>query len=573
MAKILKKSLIVLMVFIFQTTSILAWYEDVVPQSLFYDAINHFSFETPILDQNKDTFKPLTPVTKAEFYKLVIASTGIELSQDSHEMPFLDISGDEWFATYINKALESELISFSENDPYFNPAENITRAEAIEKIINFYQLDVPSSTFQEYDYLDVNAEESYATISQIAYKLKLMHDHKSRTFYPEKKITRAEVVHVLYKVHKSGLGLPKINYLEPSFATGIESDITLQENFYIFLDVWERIINQYVENDDVNKDELIYGAISGMLAELDDPYSSFFNPKEATDYLETLEGTFEGIGIYLIIENEQVKIITPIKGSPADEAGINPNDIITEIDGIPTSGLSFVEVIDMIRGEPGTSIELKLKRENNIFVKNITRKTVDIPYVESEIQSGVGIIRYYQFTSNSHNQFVKEIDKVKSKNPKGLIIDLRNNPGGYLYSAKQFMSHFLIAEEDFLEIIFADGKKETHSSFGPGELKDYNIVVLINNGSASASEIIALCLQEKGIPIVGENSYGKNKIQGIFNYKDGSSLKLSTAKWATSQGSTINDQGITPDYDVKITEKDIRENLDPQLKKALSLIK
>jgi carboxyl-terminal processing protease len=572
MSKLFRNVLICICVFLIQIPYAFAWYKDVVPQSLFYEAVQYFSYDVPILNQDKESFKPLHDVNRAEFYKILISSSNFIPSDGQYELPYNDIAGDEWFAPYIKKALDAGIIQFNNENPYFHPAQNISRAEGLDKILAYYQLDVPDSTFTNYDYIDVNKEDPFATISQIAFELELLHDYKSRTFYPDKNLTRAETVHILYKIHTSGLGLPLSSTAEPAEITGISSDITSHDSFYIFLDVWEKIIDDYVEKGQIDKNMLIYGAISGMVEELDDPYSAFFVPTEAQDFIGSLDGTLDGIGIYLSLENEQVTVITPIKGSPADKAGVKPNDVITEIDDEPVSGLSIVEVVDMIRGEIGTSVKLTIERDSGTITKTIERAHIDIPYVESEMRDGVGVIYYYQFSANSHDQFLSEIEKIKNENPKGLVLDLRNNPGGYLYSSQQLVSHFLENGEPFVKITFADGEVESLSSSGPADLKGYETVVLINEGSASASEILALALGENNSEIVGVNSYGKTKIQEIFTYNDGSSLKLSTAIWESAAGIEIDKNGITPDYRVELTEQDIANNRDPQLEKAIELL-
>ncbi len=274
------------------------------------------------------------------------------------------------------------------------------------------------------------------------------------------------------------------------------------------------------------------------------------------------------------MENDQVVIITPLKGSPAEDAGLKPNDKIIEVDGASVLNFSLEDVVNMLRGPEGSTVQIKILRDNMTLIKNITRATIDIPYVESEIKNGVGVIYYNQFTNNSHSQFVKQIESLTSRKVKGFVIDFRNNPGGYLSSAKQLVSHFLADGQPYVKLEFANGHTQIGKTSGSADLSEYPVVVIINGGSASASEIAALALSELyNAPIVGETSFGKGKIQEIITYDDGSSLKLSTAKWLSPLGTYIDGKGITPDYPVELNDADIERSYDPQLEKALQLLK
>ena len=324
----------------------------------------------------------------------------------------------------------------------------------------------------------------------------------------------------------------------------------------------------YVEKDEIDQSQLIYGAITGMVENLNDPYSVFFEPVDANNYIEALEGAFEGIGIYINQENDEFVILTPLKGSPAEAADIKPGDIIVEIDDIIVQGLNMDELIELLRGASGTEVKMKIKRESNFYIKTVIRSHIEIPYVESEIIDNVGVIYYYQFTSNSHEQFKTEVDNILSRNPKGLILDLRNNPGGYVYSAQQLISRFIPQGEIYVNFIMADGSSFGENSLGPADLKDFPLVILINEGSASASEIAALALKEAAkATIVGAPSYGKERIQEIIIFNDGSSLKLSIAKWTSPNNISVGENGVQPDYNVELSDTE-----DTQMIKALQLI-
>ncbi len=547
----------ILTLFVTGFNSVFASFSDVVPQSLFYNAVEYFSNEIPIISVDRDKFRPLDKINKAEFLKLVISSGNTGIKQIQVEVPYEDINGDEWFAPYVDRALELGIIEYNKEDPYFRPGETINRADGLIYIFKYYEIDADMVSDLEKDYFDVSESDYFANESQVAYILELLSDYKSRYFSPYKELTRAETINILYNLHKAGF----INTtITPSDYTAIrESD-----SYGIFLDVYNTIISEYIDKSSIDERNLIYGAISGMVTSLADPYSAFMLPQDSQMFQESLSGSFDGIGVYIIYENGNYIIQTPLKGSPAEKAGLKPNDIITHVDETDISNMTFDQVVDLLRGPSGTSVTLKIKRNSISKDYTLTRAHIDVPFVEWEMKNGVGVIYYYQFTSNSHYQFIDALNSVTSQNPKGLVIDLRNNPGGYLYSAQQMISRFLPKNETFVTVELADGYSYNDVSYGPGDLGKYKTVVLINEGTASASEIIALALKEKtGAQIVGTNSFGKNKIQEVISYIDGSSLKLSIAKWTSPNGISVNPDGVIPDIQI--------EDETLQLDKAISL--
>lgn len=552
----------------FVQTANAAQFIDVVEQSLFYDAVTYFTTEMPILATDRDRFKPLDKVTKAEYFKLLVASSGYNVVGESFDIPFHDVTGSEWFAPYIQKALDLKVIEFDENNPNFNAGDNVNRYQAIDWLVKFYGIDPNLASDLPLDYTDVSPLDPYANLSKIAYHLQLLHDYKMRLFDAEKLLTRAESVHIFYQIQVNELEI------QTSIDTGFGDAYvnTSSSDFTLFYEVWDKVTKEYIDKTGIDENELIYGAISGMVERLNDPYSVFFEPIDATSYLEALEGEFDGIGIYITQEGNDFIVLTPLKGSPAEEEGIKPNDIIIDVDDIPVRGLTMEELIELLRGASGTQVKLKIQRDGKYYLKYITRSHIEVPYVESEMINGVGVIYYYQFTSNSHQQFIQAVENILAFNPKGIVLDMRNNPGGYLYSAQQLISRFIPADEVYITLTLSSGSSYSEKSMGPGDLKDIPLVVLINEGSASASEIATLALKDQiGATIVGMPSFGKNKIQEIIIYSDGSSLKLSIAKWSSPNGTSVENTGITPDYLVGLSDSDYQAGNDTQLNKAVDL--
>ncbi len=537
-------------------------FTDVVERSLFYDAVNYFVSEVPILATDREEFNPLDKVTKAEFFKLLIRSGGYDPENKEYDIPYGDIDGDEWFAPSINKALDLSVLNYDEFNQNFNPDHTVTRVRALSWIFEFYGINTEAVNQLPVEYIDVSPDDPHANISKIAYQFRLLHDYKTQQFNADKELTRAETVHIFYQIHQNQFELPNEHNTSDEYIDSSDA------NFALFYEVWSKVTVDYIDKDKIDENELIYGAISGMVMKLDDPYSVFFEPVEADLFNESLEGEFDGIGIYLTHEGSNFVILTPLKGSPAEESGLKPNDIIIEIDDKPITGMEIENVIELLRGETGTTVKLKIKRNDNYLLKYVSRAKIDVPYVESEIIDNIGVIHYYQFTTNSHTQFKSELENLINTDVDGIILDLRNNPGGYLYSAQQLVSEFLPSGTPYVNIIFADGNTYTEKSAGPGDLENIPLIVLINDGSASASEITALAFRDQlSADIVGLNSYGKTKIQEIVGFPDGSTLKLSIARWTSPNGTDVSDTGIEPDYLVRLNET------DTQLKKALNLIR
>lgn len=349
-------------------------------------------------------------------------------------------------------------------------------------------------------------------------------------------------------------------------------------DFSLFWDAWHIIEKKYVDRANLNRQEMVYGAISGLLDSLGDPHSVFLPPKESKRFQDDISGSFSGIGAEVGIREDILTVISPLKGSPAQKAGLLAGDKIIKVDGALTADLTLDEAVDLIRGEKGTEVVLLIARDGTEESKEIKiiRDIIQIPIINWEMKEGnIAYIELYHFTENLRWEFKKVVEEITKQNPKGIILDLRNNPGGYLEVAVDIASWFLPKGELVVSEDFGDGvKKDEYRSRGYGVLENIPTVVLINQGSASASEIVAGALRDiKGITVVGENSFGKGSVQELEKLRGGSSVKITVAKWLTPSGTNINDEGIAPDIEVKMTSEDIDAMRDPQLDKALELLK
>ena len=351
----------------------------------------------------------------------------------------------------------------------------------------------------------------------------------------------------------------------------------LYEKIDLFGEVLENIKKEYV--DDVNQAEIMDSAINGVLQSLD-PYSAYMGPELFKEMQTDTRGEFGGLGIEIGMEAGVVKVISPIDDTPAAEAGIKAGDYIVKIGGEQVQGKSLLEAVKLMRGPVGTSINLTIRRKNvkKPIEFNIVRKIIEVQSVSSKVigkEKNLGYIRLKSFNENSDKQFLKSVKKFENKSKViGYVVDLRNNPGGLLTQAINITDFFL---EDG-EIVSTKGRKisETRKFFARkgDEIKGKPIVVLINNGSASASEIFAGALKDhKRAIILGENSYGKGSVQSIIPLRNGGGMRLTISKYYLPSGKSISEVGVTPDIFVEEDENDflINSEKDNQLNYAIKL--
>jgi carboxyl-terminal processing protease len=342
-------------------------------------------------------------------------------------------------------------------------------------------------------------------------------------------------------------------------------------DFSLFWEVWNIIDENYVYQP-IGQTEMLYGAMIGSVASLGDPHSVFFDPEITQEFTEELQGSFEGIGAEIAIKNDRLTIVAPLPESPAQKAGLRNGDKVYAIDGEDTTGVSLDYAVSKIRGPKDTEVILAVSRDGieDLEEIKIIRQTIDIDSVLWEMKPGnIAYLELRYFNEDTASDFDQAVFEIVSKNPKGIILDLRNNPGGFLETSILIASEWV---EDGVVVYerASDGKLRKHKAEGIARLKDFKTLVLINEGSASASEIVAGALKDNNLAILmGETTFGKGTVQRMFGLDDGSSIKLTVAEWLTPNENTIEGQGIDPDTVVELTEEDFNNDLDPQLDKAL----
>lgn len=349
-------------------------------------------------------------------------------------------------------------------------------------------------------------------------------------------------------------------------------------DFTQFWDVWKTVRARYVRAPATDV-KMFYGAISGMVTSLGDPYSVFFDPEVAAKFNQELSGTFSGIGAEVGMKKGQLIIIAPLPKTPADNAGIKAGDKILLINGNDTSTMTIDEAVSQIRGQKGTVVKLMIFRDGFKEPKEfpITRDTIVVEAVKfSTVNSNgkkIAIITLSQFNEVADAKFNDIIRKVILQNPDGVVLDMRNNPGGFLETAVKVAGEWITKGSNVVVEKSSDGTVKNHPSTGAARLAKMPTVVLVNGGSASASEIVAGALQDYGkAKLVGEKTFGKGSVQDFMEFDDGSALKLTIALWYTPKDRSIDKEGIAPDEVVKRTIDDVEANKDPQLDRAIGIL-
>lgn len=349
-------------------------------------------------------------------------------------------------------------------------------------------------------------------------------------------------------------------------------------DFSPFWKAWETIDSKYPNASATDDQERVYGAISGLVGSLNDPYTVFFNPEDTIAFEEDIEGSFSGVGMEIGMKDKVLTVIAPLKNTPAYRAGINSGDKILKIDDTVTSGLSIDKAVKLIRGEKGTPVNLTIYREGDDEPRElkIVRDVIDMPTLDTEQKDGIFIIRLYNFSANSPELFRKAVKEFAESGTDKLLLDLRGNPGGYLDAAVSMASWFLPSGKTVVIEDYGEGQKQkSHRSDGYNVFNDnLKFAILIDGGSASASEILAGAMQDyKKAILVGEQSFGKGSVQEVVDLTPDTILKITVAKWLTPNGNSISEKGLTPDYNVPITKKDIEAKKDTQYEKAVELLK
>ncbi|HMN19594.1 MAG TPA: S41 family peptidase [Candidatus Moranbacteria bacterium] len=365
--------------------------------------------------------------------------------------------------------------------------------------------------------------------------------------------------------------------LSESVVTG-KSDTVVKVDFALFWRVWDLLKQKYVDTDSLDAKKLMYGAIKGMLAATGDPYTTFLDPEETQEFGEDISGSFEGIGAELGIKQGILTVIAPLSGTPAEKAGLRAADKIIRIDGKITADMGIDDAVKLIRGKKGTTVTLTILRGGENEARDITveRGVINVKSVQlSFTDDNIANLKVTRFGDDTSREFAQAIRSLKSRNAKGIILDLRNNPGGYLDSAVDMAGRMLPQGKVVVMEESRGGEREELQASGADMASSIETVVLINEGSASASEILAGALKENrgNVTLVGKKSFGKGSVQELVELPQGTAAKFTVARWLTPNGNQINEQGINPDIEISLSNEDYENDRDPQLDKALEVLR
>ncbi|MCX6812041.1 MAG: S41 family peptidase [Candidatus Berkelbacteria bacterium] len=360
------------------------------------------------------------------------------------------------------------------------------------------------------------------------------------------------------------------SYQPPADIQNANSGKPSSVDFSLFWQAWNKVRQMYVGDSDPQK--MVFGAISGMVAALGDPYTDFFDPTTNQQFSSDLSGQFEGIGAELIMKDGAITVVAPLSGSPAEKAGIKAKDIISEIDGTSTAEMTVDDAVGKIRGTAGTEVKLKIIRANETAPLDftITRAKIQIDsvtYQQINVSGKkIGLLKVNQFGDDTQTLAEKYAKQIKSDDDTGVILDLRNNPGGYLDGAVSFANLFLTKGKVVVSEVDKNGQKQEYKTDTDPVLGNIPLVVLVNGGSASAAEIVTGAFKDFArAETIGEKTFGKGSVQAVEPLAGGAALKVTIAKWLTPLGTEINKIGITPDVVVPASTDNAS---DPQLDKA-----
>lgn len=362
-----------------------------------------------------------------------------------------------------------------------------------------------------------------------------------------------------------------------SEATNIEPNAsTTSADFNTFWAAWEDIQDESLWVPSTTPQEMMYGAINGMVASLGDPYTEFFTPADSNQFQEDITGNFGGIGAELGMNSStQIVVISAISSTPAFAAGLKPEDIITSINGSSTASMNVDDAVNLIRGTVGTNVTLGILRAGWSAPKNftLTRANIQVPTVEFSMKGDIAYIQLNEFTQDANDLFYQALQSAVNDNAQGMVLDLRGDPGGYLQVAVDLAGYFLKPGSLVVKEVGRTVPEQDYQATGSGALDTLPMAILTDGGTASAAEILSGALNDdRGVPLVGAKTFGKGTVQQLEDLPDGSSLKITVAHWVLPNGRILDYDGLQPNYPVPITDAEVAAGQDPQLVKALQIV-
>lgn len=495
-------------------------------------------------------------VTRGEFLRAAVAALDLPL-KDEGPLPFKTVppllhdpsrTADEFGALDI---FGTEL----------SAEKAITRGEASYVLARLMRLTPPAKGIVQYG----DAKGELNGYVNLAAEQKWLKPLRKSTFGAAKALTSREAKAMLRLVAAPETEKP-VAPVTVKLKTKQKAPVPRDE---MLRTVWQLLNDEYLYTEKIDDDEAAYAAAEALVESLKDPYTTFMRPANAKAFNTQLGGEVTGIGAQVEFKNQQLIIVAPMKGSPSEKAGLKPGDIVLSVNGEPLAGLDFNESVEKVRGPKGSLAKLRIVRDGTEMDVEVTRDTIKIPEVVIRWEGNVAVVEILQFGAITDRELRTMMIAVQEKHPVGIIVDLRNNPGGYLHAADVVAGIFLPKGSTVATILSRDAEYLESTSEDPVIPASTPLAVLVNKGSASASEIVAGALQDaKRATVVGETTFGKGTVQQIMEFADGSSLKLTVAEWQTPKRRKIDGLGVTPDIVVEQSETG-----DAQLQRALEEVR
>jgi len=509
-----------------------------------------------------------TTVTQGDFLRAAMKGMRVSLMTDEKKLPYRGISSS--LMPYVQTAHALGALKVFNNR--FAPARSITRGQAMAILVELDTLQSVKGARPAYKDVKPTTIEGRAALIAIQ---KDWLPPVSTTVYGVQQVLNGKDARTLLQ-NSTGLDPAEIpadgtvRIKVPILRVKTSPSTQSLPNEEITNTIWQLINKEYLYSDKIKPDESGWKAAEGMVNTLNDPYTQFMRPASTKSFQSQLQGEVTGIGAQVDQKAGVLTIVSPLPGSPAEKAGLLPGDEILAADDVKLTGLGFEEAVSKVRGPRGTQVKLHIRRNGNEMDITVTRDTIKIPEIEITWQNGIAVIKLMQFGETTDNNLRTMMKDVQKENPKGLILDLRNNPGGLLHAAGVVISNFIPKGTIYAKI---HGKEEItteKTEDDPTINTAVPLMVLVNKGSASASEITAGALQDLGrATVIGEQTYGKGTVQQVWRFNDGSSFKMTVAEWKTPDGRKIDGVGIKPDIETDQT-KGAR---DETLLKALELLR
>lgn len=526
----------------------------------------------------EENFEADKVMTKSELFEMLLRADGFDVNlPNSIDLDLQDLSPE--YEPYFERMYDLGVFEYDQNTVLANQDTPLKKWNALRYFFRYKGIPVQrvliDSSYLESQVNNIFVKSVYAPFIDRGLKLGLIETEDKKYdlfgFFTRRDFAKLMYRYAIFDASSINGGDIILNVEQTS---GVSSSLARVEQFKILEDVWNRANTDFLYADEIEEDKLLYGAIDGLVEALDDPYTTFLIPVENRALQDSLSDSYEGIGASLHFENSQVIVVSPIKDSPAARAGLKPGDIITKVNEESLTGKNLDDAIELIKGPSGTSVSLTIMRNGSEIKFDIVRAKVEVDYVTAEqTLDNILILRVNSFGSGLANSTKSILNSINLEELNGVVIDLRNNPGGYVNEAVEMADLFMNAGKEVVQVNYKNKSSQTLKTKNDSLIGNAKIAILINKGSASASEILAGALENGANAIlVGETSFGKGTVQELVSYSDKSSLKITTAEWLipTSTGyRSINNSGVKPDYFVSISSEDESAGNDSQLNKAI----